>query len=210
MNPRAFHDKANRFREAIEAGSYDGLPEKEQAECAQVHTVMSLLLEPLKTSFDIVKLLDQEHGLKVATAFRRIELAKEVLGDLTKSNRAVEMQIAYRRAEDNYLAAVAIRDRTQVDDETKLMAIDRVNKAIELMGKIKGFDRNDDGAIDPNKFPMADVRLVLTGDSGRTVRALARMGRVDFDVLLKDVPEAEYATQPQLPATNGAAAAPQV
>lgn len=198
MSARADMEKVERFREAIEAGNYEKLPEHERDEALEVHLTMSLLMQPSHIGRSIVKALKSEHDLGQATAYRRIEMAKLLIGDLTKSNREVDKHLLYLRAEDNYRKALHIRDNTK-DDELKLAAIDKVDKSIQLMAKIKGFDRPDDMTIDPAKLEASIYNTQLPGFLGKVVKAIAAEGLVDLDITLKKlspaalrhIPEAE-------------------
>lgn len=192
MNHRDRYDKILRFREAIDAGDYELLPEREQKECFRVHVVLGLLLDPTKVTDDIVQMIVKEHGVTARTVHNDIALSREIFGDLQATSRTLDALIIFQRAEASYQRCLALKDE------------DGVQSALKLMMQIKGLDRPQENTIDPNQYIPVPTELRLSGKSKKVIDAIAASGAFDFETYLKGVPEAHVVENAQLPPGNGA------
>lgn len=189
MSERSEVARHERIIDAIEANNYEHLNEREKEEALQVANCITMMLTPHSTERSIVKVLKNEHNVSGPTAWNRLNLAKQIIGDTFTANRKWEILRAFWRAEDIYQRAIS-----QKNDELALMAIGQ-------MTKIKALDREDLSAYDLEKM-QGGVHLKLPPSMERFFRGLMSTGVLDFS----KIPEAQIVPPPALPQGDAAAA----
>lgn len=190
--------RLDKIRDAVISGDDRDLTEKDKQVKAELEITFRLLVSG-KSRREVVARLVRDHGVRnEVTAYDRIRSAGTVFGDTVQASRAMEAIVAYQRAENVYEKAKLLMD-TARDASTQMFAMDRMNKANELMIRIRGVDREEVPVIDPAKMEPSEYRLMLSGPVKGWLLHLMKMGRINLSELLKDVPLAEVVPPKELP-----------
>jgi hypothetical protein len=163
--------RLDRIKWAIDNESDVYLSDAERTEKVELLSVVSLLLNPLKSTQSIVKLLKEEHGLSERAAFQRLTDAKFVFGNVFAHDRALERLKAYQRAE---MAWKMARQQKYVDGMVR---------ANEQMLKIVGADDPND-SIDPTKMEPSVYKVALPRSEIKAIQQLVGMGAIDLGAMM--------------------------
>lgn len=185
MKRDAREERLMRVKQAIDDEEVAMLSDPDQRYAAALLTVVGMLLSPDATTSDIVNMLKREHGYSQRNAYLCLSDAKLAFGDVFRSDRAVERQLAINRAEKLFRMAMQDGD------------VENALKANKQIIELRGLDQDDTKTVDPTLLEPSVYKLSMPREVNRTVRALLSTGRVDLADLLNNVQEAQVV--PDLP-----------
>lgn len=213
--PRRSHaETLARIHKAVSTNDDSILTAEEGDLLKELQFAFELLLSGDYTQQRVVEELKRKFSpMGDVTATGRIRDAKQVFGDVTKGQRAMDAHIAYMRAEKVYMMAMGLDDsrvEVQVDKETlALMAPDErmefmmdmqdakpktdlvtALQAINTMVKIRGLDKEESQLIDPAVLER-DTTISLNAQAKKLIAALLGQGVVNLSALFENVPEAQ-------------------
>jgi hypothetical protein len=118
-----------------------------------------------------VKVHMEKYNVSRAQAFRDINNAERLFGNISKTDRAGKMAIWSEYCHKYYLMAVKQKD------------LKSVGKALDLLGKAYEVDRNDSAMHNPEKLENPTIKLSISKSSKELLSLALSKGVVDFNRL---------------------------